>query len=668
MKSQRSLLGRGFPKKFGHPSFFRPFIMLNPFLPMSDETPKPPSEEPSVLDLSGLNFGPAWAKSDSSGGSSKKQYKDYEERPSRRGDRKGGPSGQSDRGRDNRRSGGGGQNRGGNDRGRNDRGGRNDRFNSREREPRRNMAPVPEGITGLVMPREESLDKLASEITSSGRTYSIFDLAKFLLQGRDRYQINFQAESERLVRCTIDNSLWLSPTEAARHLWQADWRPKYYEEVPTEADPPKGSFQAVAKCGLSGTVLGPPNYHDYQTNLAKLHRERFGNMPLEALKSKIVMERGEEVVQAWLDSMTTVTHWRPLDPEADQAKEALESEKTESAGPDNAESETAAPLEAEPSSIEEPKSEVETTIETNPTEESAADPVVEGSAENASGESKPDEESPETPAETGVSPVPEAPLLTTPAEVEAHFQENHFGNVFQTLERAWVPGDIQAKLLSPGLLTLLKETLAEERRYPGKLSPILCRQLSGRHLAVYKWQKKLKAGPSRPRTVPADITLSDRPASILAWLHGHQGKKLKDLWEAILPPEATEEIKRDWFQDLHWLLNEGYLILLSDSSIHLSKTLEKLPKSRPKKSSKKKSQAEKATPAQAPLSSDTPSAAADKPTEPEAGPTAETHPAEPAPAESQEPPAEDEAKLESNSPEPPATVKPDPDPDPKTEL
>jgi hypothetical protein len=57
----------------------------------------------------------------------------------------------------------------------------------------------------------------------------------------------------------------------------------------------------VAQCGLSGKILGPPNYHDYQTQLHKLHTERFAHMPFEAFKARVKIVKDEAVVKQWVE-------------------------------------------------------------------------------------------------------------------------------------------------------------------------------------------------------------------------------------------------------------------------------------------------------------------------------------------------------------------------------
>lgn len=525
---------------------------------MSEETPQPP-ENDGALDLSGLNFGPAWAR-DPSESKSLKKFKDRGDRDDRRGgggrrdDRRGGGGPRRDsRGgggggrRDDRRGGGGGRGR------------RDD-----DRRPQRQEIEPPEGFELKLMPAEDSLDLLAKRVIDSGQTFSVFDLAKVLLQSRDRFRVTFESSKKKFFRCREDQSIWLTKDEAQRHLWRSDWVKKFYEEVQVEGEAPKGSFSAIARCGISNELLGPPNYHGYQEKLGALHRERFSNMSLDAYKAKVRTEHGEEAVEAWLESMKTVTKWKVAEPKEEESKEdepegkEATEESVEATPEAEAEVVADAPEQAEESPApEEPASESETPAEEEiPTEESEPDPVSEEAP--ASGEEAPVEEK-----------VIE--LFDDARAVERHFAENHFDQVFEETDRAWVMGDIRGNLLSPGLLTLLKRGVAEEKRYPARLMPVVCRQLSGRHVAVFKWKKKLKVGPSRPHAVPTDTPLAERPRTIIDHLLKKSGVALKDFWEAIMPANVTDEQKHDWFQDFQWLLSQGHIILLSDTTVHIAK-------------------------------------------------------------------------------------------------
>ena len=49
-----------------------------------------------------------------------------------------------------------------------------------------------------------------------------------------------------------------------------------------------------------------------------------------------------------------------------------------------------------------------------------------------------------------------------------------------------------------------------------------------------------------------------------------QGAGVDALWKALLPADVTEEAKKEWFHDLHWMINQGYIVLLSDGHIFTS--------------------------------------------------------------------------------------------------
>ncbi|MDC0280255.1 hypothetical protein OAL03_01725 [Akkermansiaceae bacterium] len=431
------------------------------------------------------------------------------------------------------------------------------------------------------MPAEESLDLLAKRVIDSGQTFSVFDLAKVLLQSRDRFRVTFESSEKAFYRCREDQSIWLTKDEARSHLWRSDWVNKFYEEVQVEGEAPKGSFSAISRCGISNELLGPPNYHGYQEKLTALHRERFSNMSIDAYKAKVRTEHGEEVVEAWLESMKTVTKWKVSEPKEEEPKE--EEPKEEEPKADDLEAKEATGESAgstpEPEAVsdapdqpeeapagEEPAAEVETpAAEESPVEQS--EPAAE---ESSAEESEAEEGAPEIeePAPAEEKPVE---LFDDARAVERHFAENHFEEVFEETNRAWVMGDIRGNLLSPGLLTLLKQGVAEEKRYPASLMPVVCRQLSGRHVAVFKWKKKLKVGPSRPHAVPTETPLAERPRAMIDHLLKNSGVALKDFWGAVMPSDVTDEQKHDWFQDFQWLLSQGHIILLSDTTVHLAK-------------------------------------------------------------------------------------------------
>lgn len=272
-------------------------------------------------------FLPAWAQEDPSAAKYAK-YEVSDDRPDRRGDRRGprpprrdGPGGprrdenrQGGDRRGPRREGGGWEagREAGRGFGRPQGGRREDR--PERREP---PAPLPEVNLSLV-PEDKGVESLARQIRVTGRAYPLFDIAQMILQKPDRVKAVFSVKKnpegqpvQLLFVCALDDTLWLSEDEAVGHVLKKHFA-TFYQVEKTAAEPPKGKYTFVAQCGMSGQILGPPNHHDYQNQLRKLHTERFSRMPFEAYKSRVRIVRDEEVVKKWVEDQSWKTEYTCL--------------------------------------------------------------------------------------------------------------------------------------------------------------------------------------------------------------------------------------------------------------------------------------------------------------------------------------------------------------------
>jgi hypothetical protein len=149
----------------------------------------------------------------------------------------------------------------------------------------------------------------------TGRAYPLFDIAQMILQKPERHLVDFRVKKnaegkpvQPLFVCALDDTLWLSEDEAVSHVLRKHFT-TFYQTERTATEPPKGKYTFVAQCGMSGIVLGPPNHHDYQNQLRKLHTERFSRMPFEVYKSRVKIVRDEEVVKKWVDDQSWKTEY-----------------------------------------------------------------------------------------------------------------------------------------------------------------------------------------------------------------------------------------------------------------------------------------------------------------------------------------------------------------------
>ncbi|HVV73492.1 MAG TPA: hypothetical protein VHI52_18610, partial [Verrucomicrobiae bacterium] len=245
-------------------------------------------------------FLPAWAQ-EAPSASKYAKYEVPEERLDRRGDRRGPRPPRRDGFPGGRRPGGrpGGERRGpsmgqggpsgggakpefGAPSDRGPRGPRRDdrRGNRGERGPRRELPPPLPELDVAVLPDEKGVESLARQIKMSGRAYPLFDIAQMILQKPERHGFGLTVKKnpegkpiQPLFLCALDETLWLSENEAVAHVLKNHFN-TFYQADRTATEPPKGKYTFVAQCGMSGTVLGPPNHHDYQNQLRKLHAER----------------------------------------------------------------------------------------------------------------------------------------------------------------------------------------------------------------------------------------------------------------------------------------------------------------------------------------------------------------------------------------------------------
>ncbi len=166
-----------------------------------------------------------------------------------------------------------------------------------------------------LVPDEKGVDSLARQIKMTGRAFPLFGIAQMILQKPERHAFTFKVKKnaegkpvQALFLCALDDTLWLSEDEAVEHVLRRHFG-TFYQAEKTATEPPKGKYTFVAQCGMSGTILGPPNHHDYQNQLRKLHAERYARMPFEAYKARVKIVRDEEVVKKWVEEQSWTTEY-----------------------------------------------------------------------------------------------------------------------------------------------------------------------------------------------------------------------------------------------------------------------------------------------------------------------------------------------------------------------
>lgn len=204
------------------------------------------------------------------------------------------------------------------------------RFGDRDRDrggpPQREWVEIPRDVQITIYPEEKSVDALAAHVRQSGHAFSMFDAARLVLAGGDRFMVRYRCAEERaagLFNVPTDGSLFLNRDEALAHVLRSAALDEFYRVEEVELEAPKGEFSSVAVCGMSGEIIAPPSHHSYQTGVIRLHRERFSNMPIEEFKRRVRVEANPELVAKWKENMSKGRRWVCLKGETPEGGEPL---------------------------------------------------------------------------------------------------------------------------------------------------------------------------------------------------------------------------------------------------------------------------------------------------------------------------------------------------------
>jgi hypothetical protein len=259
-----------------------------------------------VLDL---NFVPTWARQPAE----KNPYADQNYVPPREDRRDRGPRPAGDRDRGPRRDKGGP--------GRSPR----DRRDRQERDAGPGRGPVPQRSTGpdrehryepraprlpievSFIPERNRLGAVVRQLHHSQRAYPLMFVAGLFLSQAEHHMLKLEAHGSqgqaplRLYQCGACQALFLDAESLQAHAVARHMGDLYdIEEI--QVDPPAGNFICVARCRLSGELLGPPNYHGYNERLQEMRRDRFPNLTIDEYRNQIEQVHDQALIEKWKDS------------------------------------------------------------------------------------------------------------------------------------------------------------------------------------------------------------------------------------------------------------------------------------------------------------------------------------------------------------------------------
>lgn len=172
-------------------------------------------------------------------------------------------------------------------------------------------APAP-GLEIAFLPRPEVLENVIAQIQSATAAYSIHTLARLFLQKPERYDVRIVTKPETVLYRLGQTNLISRDRDTLERKAFRKLRNEYYKINVNLADPVKGSFTSVARERKSGIVLGPTNYHGYQSQLRRLYDQRFSRrISFNEFQRQIEIVSDPDLVAKWKEEARKITTFTP---------------------------------------------------------------------------------------------------------------------------------------------------------------------------------------------------------------------------------------------------------------------------------------------------------------------------------------------------------------------
>ncbi len=425
-------------------------------------------------------------------------------------------------------------------------------------------------FTATCYPEDTGFAAIVKAVRASCRTFQLFEITKAVLEKNDRFVVVVQrarpqaaegvpAEKPAPLYMSLPDHLPFDTEEAAVQHALSNNLTAFFEMAEVEVDPPKGSYSIINKCGITGDLLGPPNYHRYQQILQQHYAAKIKGMSFDRFRENIVSVREPEVAAAWLEKMKKITRytWKP--PVA----------RTTTTPP----MPVAAPAETAPAE--------------SPAAASAdvAAPAAEAPAATAPEAAAPPAPAPEAPAPITFDSIEDARL---------HLLTHARDKVVRALDNVRFHGKNIEKLPPGEIRRALEGHLERQRRFPLDTANALRGRLRRESFTIFKKGSRgvsYVCAVKRRFRVPGQV-FSDSISALIDFIEKHPMVHVKDLPKnylgidipapqaaapaapgadgtapsVVLPPEQAEKLRK-MSNDLRWLVMEGYVTEFSDSKL-----------------------------------------------------------------------------------------------------
>jgi len=235
------------------------------------------------------------------------------------------------------------------------------------------------------MPEQEALTFLARKIAASRKAMPLRDVADLFFKAPDttlaRLEMDEAHKDDKFHQCSSCG--WFSRDEAElrRHLLAKHFS-EYFEAVEIDGEAPSGKFSSVARCGVTGKLLAPPNHHSYNRRIAEMmETPECAGLSESEYRSRIEIVSDPEAIEQWRREAARKTLYRLVSKKQKPAPAASADAPAQSATPAAPEAPVEAPAESAPVEAPAESAAPEAPVEAAPVEASAESAAPEAPVE-----------------------------------------------------------------------------------------------------------------------------------------------------------------------------------------------------------------------------------------------------------------------------------------------
>jgi hypothetical protein len=435
--------------------------------------------------------------------------------------------------------------------------------------------PAPAAVEVSFIPEEKGFTTMLDTLKQSTRAYAFFDIARLILNKPDRHLVKLACKPAAdgthppLWLVLPSENPFLTRDEAIRFLIRRHTN-LLWKEVQTPIDPPKGNFTFVNRCGFTGELLGPPNYHEYQSRIICHWKTRLAQqMSFDRFKARIETSKTPEAVEKWLQQMSSKTEF-----------------ECRCCAP--------APL-------------VAAATGTPPSVSPADAPAEPAGDVTAISPATPEQPAHETPPPPAPEPAA-APQFATREEIEKHILANHLDKFITSATELQISGPASRRIADDGIHEAVRQAWETEWRFPLKTATGFQMRLRQDGFHFFKDRKGITY-ISRIRLKRFEIgqVFTENIQKIVLFLRTHEGATRKKLLAALAPattaapPTAASEAasatkatapapgsspaavpvpspeEEQVLRDLHWLIADGFVVELFNGRLWVPPEKKSLP-------------------------------------------------------------------------------------------